>query len=80
MRELPRTNFLPMSYTLDEETREKKLLINDRVGYGLRKGQLSTSIRWLLKGRGIELEKPFGEEGGLKLRELKPKEIGIRFE
>ena len=50
--ELLRTNFLPTSYIPDEETREKRLLINDRVRYGLRSGELRGSIRWLLKRRG----------------------------
>jgi hypothetical protein len=30
--ELPRTKFLPVSYMSDEEMREKKFLISDRVG------------------------------------------------
>src|SRR3989442_931996 len=37
--ELLRTNFLPTSHMPNEETREKRLLINDRVKYGLRRGQ-----------------------------------------
>lgn len=78
--ELLRTNFLPTSYMPDEETREKKLLINDRVRYGLRRGELRTSIRWLLKRRGIEVEKPFSAEGRRKLRELALREIDMRLE
>jgi transposase len=78
--ELLRTNFLPLSYMADEETREKKLLVNDRVRYGLRRGQLRTSIRWLLKRRGVEVEKPFTDEGKKRLRELRLREIDIRLD
>jgi transposase len=78
--ELLRTNFLPLSYMADKETREKKLLVNDRVRYGLRRGQLRTSIRWLLKRRGVEVEKPFTEEGKKRLRELRLREIDIRLD
>lgn len=43
--ELLRTNFLPLSFVPDEETRERRrLLINDRVRYGLRRSELKTSI------------------------------------
>jgi len=78
--ELLRTNFLPTSYISDEETREKKFLINDRVRYGLRRGQLRTSIRWLLKRRGIEIEKVFSPEGRRRLGELRLREMDIRLD
>lgn len=80
--ELLRTNFLPLSFIPDEETREKRLLVNDRVKYGLRRSELKTSIRWLLKRRGLEsgMEKPFSIEGRGKLRELKLRETDIRLD
>ncbi|MDG7016287.1 MAG: IS110 family transposase [Nitrososphaerota archaeon] len=78
--ELLRTNFFPVSYMADEETREKRLLINDRVGYGLRRGQLRTTIRWLLKRRGIEVEKVFSVEGRSRLRALRLRELDIRLD
>jgi Transposase len=71
--ELLRTNFfLPLSYIPDEKTREKRLLINDRVKHGLRKSELRGSIGWLLKRRGLDhsIEKPFSIDGRKKLREL----------
>jgi hypothetical protein len=68
--ELLRTNFLPVSHMAYPETREKKFLINDRVRYCLRRGELKTSIRWLLKRRGIEeVKEIFSHEGRRKLRE-----------
>lgn len=79
--ELLRTNFLPTSYMSDPETREKKYLINDRVKYGLRRGELRTSIRWLLKRRGIEDSKQvFNREGREKLRGLNLQELDIRLD
>ena len=79
--ELLRTNFLPVSYMPDEETREKKLLINDRVRYGLRRGQLRTSVRWLLKRRGLDsIERVFSPEGRKRLRELRLREIDVRLD
>jgi transposase len=65
----------------DEETREKRFLINDRVKYGLRRGQLRTSIRWLLKRRGVDsVGKKFSPEGRKGLRELRLQEIDIRLD
>ena len=64
----------------DPETREKKFLINDRVKYGLRRGELRTSIRWLLKRRGIEVKEVFSQEGRKRLRELKLQEFDIRLD
>ena len=78
--ELLRTNFLPMAHMRDEETREKLFVVNDRVTYGLRRGELRGTIRWLLKRRGIEAEKPFSDEGRKKLRELRLQEIDIRLD
>jgi transposase len=78
--ELLRTNYLPASYMPDLETREKRLLINDRVRYGLRSGELKGSIRWLLKRRGITVQHPFSPEGKRTLRELRLQEINIRLD
>jgi transposase len=81
LAELLRTNFLPLSYIPDEETREERLLVNDRVRYGLRRSELKGSIRWLLKRRGLDsIEKPFSVEGRNKLRELRLREIDIRLD
>ena len=64
----------------DEETREKKFLINDRARYGLRRGQLKTTIRWLLKRKGVDsVERIFSAEGRKKLRELRLREIDVRL-
>jgi len=48
-----------MAHMRDEGTREKLVLVNDRVAYGLRRGELGGTIRWLLKRRGIEVDAPF---------------------
>jgi transposase len=64
----------------DEETREKLFVVNDRVTYGLRRGELRGTMRWLLKRRGIEVEKPFSDEGRKRLRELRLQEIEIRLD
>jgi transposase len=78
--ELLRTNYLPASYMPPPDTREKRLLINDRVRYGLRSGELKGSIRWLLKRRGIQIQHTFKPEGKRKLRELDLQEINIRLD
>jgi len=78
--ELLRTNYLPASYMPPPDTREKRLLINDRVRYGLRSGELKGSIRWLLKRRGITVQHPFSPEGKRTLRELGLQEISIRLD
>jgi transposase len=78
--DLLRTNYLPLAHMRDEETREKLFVVNDRVTYGLRRGELRGTIRWLLKRRGIEVEKPFSDEGRKKLRELRLQEIEIRMD
>ena len=80
LAELLRTNFLPMSHMRDEETREKLSVVNDRVTYGLRRGELRGTIRWLLKRKGIEVEKPFSDEGRKRLRGLRLQEIDIRLD
>jgi transposase len=77
---LLRTNFLPLAHMRDEETREKLFVINDRVSYGLRRGELRGTIRWMLKRRGIEVESPFSEEGRKRLRDLHLQEVDSRLE
>jgi len=78
--ELLRTNYLPVAHMREEETREKLVVIGERVRYGVRGGELRGSIRWLLKRRGIAVEKPFGAEGRKKLRELRLQEIDNRLD
>src|SRR5216684_1597953 len=78
--DLLRTNYLPLAHMRDEETREKPFVVNDRVTYGVRRGQLRGTIRWLLKRRGIEVDSPFSDEGRRKLKELKLQEIDIRLD
>lgn len=78
--ELLRTNFLPLAHMSDEETREKKFLIHDRVRYGLRRAQLRTTIRWLLKRRGIEVKRPFSPDGRKEQRGLRLQETDIRLD
>ncbi len=77
--ELLRTNFLPASHMPDEETREERLLINDRVRYGTQKGQLTATIKWLLKRRGIDVTSPFSAVGRGTLRNLLLREIDISW-
>jgi transposase len=77
--ELLRTNYLPASYMPPPDTRER-LLINDRVRYGLRSGELKGSIRWLLKRRGIQIQHSFKPEGKRKLTLLGLQEINIRLD
>jgi transposase len=51
------------------------------VRYGLRAGELRTSIRWLLKRRGIDdVRRPFSAAGKKQLRELGLQEIDMRLE
>ena len=78
--DLLRTNYLPLAHMRDEETREKLFVVNDRVSYGRRRGQLRGTIRWLLKRRGIEADAPFSDEGRKKLRGLRLQEIDIRLD
>ncbi len=46
----------------------------------MRGGELRGTMRWLLKRRGIEVERPFSDEGRKKLRELRLQEIDIRLD
>ena len=77
--DLLRTNYLPVAHMRDPETREKLAVVQERVNYGLKRGELKGSIRWLLKRRGIEVEKPFGPEGRARLRTLRLQEVDNRL-
>lgn len=77
--ELLRTNFFPISHIPDEETREKRLLVRDRVRYGVRKAELKTSIKWFLKRRGIHVKKPLSMEGRRQLEALRLPELDYRL-
>ena len=77
--DLLRTNYLPVAHMRDQETRERFAVVRERVNYGLKRGELRGSVRWLLKRRGIEVEKPFGPEGRVKLRELRLQEVDDRL-
>ena len=77
---LLRTNYLPVAHMRDRETREKLAVVQERVRYGARQGELKGSIRWLLKRRGIEVKKPFGPEGRIELRELRLQEVDNRLD
>jgi hypothetical protein len=71
-----RTNYLPLAHLRDEETREKLIVIGERVRYGMRRGELKQSIRWMLKRKGIEEAKNlFGPDGRKKLKELRLHEV-----
>ncbi|MHB8567635.1 MAG: transposase [Nitrososphaerales archaeon] len=79
--DLLRTNYLPTSWIPeDEETREKRLIVKDRVRYGARKAGIKGSIRWLLKRKGIEVKSPFSLAGRKNLRSLGLFEIESRLE
>lgn len=78
--DLLRTNYLPLAHMRDEETREKLFVVNDRVTYGVRRGELRGTMRWLLKRRGIEVDSPFSDEGRRRLKGLKLQEIDIRLD
>jgi transposase len=77
--DLLRTNYLPVAHMRDQETREKFVVVRERVNYGLKRGELRGSVRWLLKRRGIEVDKPFSPEGRARLRELRLQEIDDRL-
>jgi len=83
LADLLRTNYLPLAHMRDEETREKLFVVKDRVRYGIRRGNLRGTIRWLLKRRGIEIDRgkgAFNPEGRKRLRELHLREIDIRLD
>jgi hypothetical protein len=74
--DLLRTNYLPLAHMRDEETRKKLFVVNDRVAYRLRRGELRGTMVWLLKRRGIEVERSFSNEGEEEA-EGKPKEVKL---
>lgn len=78
--DLLRTNYLPVAHLRGLEAREKLSVVNDRVTYGSRRGELRGTIRWLLKRRGIEVDEPFSDEGRKKLRGLRLQEVEIRLD
>ena len=77
--DLLRTDYLPVAHMRDPETREKLAVVQERVNYGLKRGELRGSVRWLLKRRGIEAEKPFGPEGRARLKALRLQEVDDRL-
>jgi transposase len=81
--DLLRTNYLPLAHIRDEETREKLFVVKDRVRYGIRRGNLRGTIRWLLKRKGIDAEKGktmFNGDGRNRLMALHLQEIDIRLD
>ncbi len=68
--ELLRTNFFPRSHMVDEETREKRLLVGDRARYGVKRANTKNSIKGLLKRNGIHVKKPLSLEGRNEIRSL----------
>ena len=76
--DLLRTNYLPVDHMRDPGTREKLAVVQERVNYGLKRRELRGSVRWLLKGRGDVVEKPFCPEGRVRLRELHLQEVEKR--
>lgn len=76
-----RGNYLPTSWIPeDDETREKRLIVRDRVRYGVRTAVIKGSIKWLLKRKGIEVKSPFSIAGRKQLRSLGLFEIESRLE
>jgi transposase len=76
-----RAKYLPTSWIPeDDETREKRLIVRDRVRYGVRKSNIKISIKWLLKRKGIEVKSPFSQTGREQLRSLGLFEIESRLE
>lgn len=61
------------------ETREKRLLTRDRVRYAVKRAELKNSIKWLLKRRGIVVEKPFSVEGRERIKGLGLQELAYRL-
>lgn len=77
--DLLRSNYFPSSHIPDEETREKRLLVMDRVRYGVKGANLKTSIRWLLRRRGVSVKSVFSREGRRSVRALGLPEINRRL-
>jgi transposase len=68
--ELLRAGFLPRSHIPVAEAREKRLLVKERVRYGVRAADVKNSVRWMLKRRGLHVEKPFTAVGRAELKAL----------
>jgi transposase len=77
--DLLRSDYFPRSHIPDEETREKRLLVMDRVKYGVKVANLKTSIKWLLKRRGIHVKSVFSREGRKRIRALGLMELNRRL-
>ena len=77
--ELLRTNFFPKSHMPCEETREKRLLTKDKVRYAVKRAELKTAIKWLLKRGGVRVKKPLSIEGRAKLSSLEAPELQYRL-
>jgi transposase len=77
--DLLRSNYFPSSHIPGEETREKRMLVMDRVRYGVKGSNLKTSIRWLLKRRGMHVKSVFSKEGRKNVRALGLMEVNRRL-
>jgi transposase len=77
--DLLRSNYFPRSHIPGEEIREKRLLVMDRVRYGVKGANLKTSIKWLLKRRGLRVKKVLSREGRKNLRALGLMELNHRL-
>ena len=77
--DLLRANYFPTSHIPSEETREKRLLVIERVKYGVKGANLKTSIRWLLKRRGLSVKRLFSRKGRVEARALGLMELDHRF-
>jgi transposase len=77
--QLLRVGFLLRPHIPDEEAKEKWLLVKERVRYGVRAADVKNSIKWILKRRGIKVEKPFAVKGMKRLRSLGIRELDYRL-
>jgi transposase len=77
--DLLRSNYFPSSHIPGDETREKRLLVMDRVRYGVKGGSLKTSIKWLLKRRGVRVKSVLSREGRKSVRALGLMEVNRRL-
>jgi transposase len=77
--DLLRSNYFPRSHIPDEKTREKRLLVMERVKYGVKGANLKTSIKWLLKRRGIRVKSVFTKQGRKSVRTLGLMELNRRL-
>ena len=77
--DLLRSNYFPSSHIPGEETREKRMLVMDRVRYSVKGASLKTSIKWLLKRRGVRVKSVFSKKGRESARALGLMELNRRF-